>query len=167
MQRDPVIAQRLFGFREDAVVENNRRMRAGGAGLADRGKQRRDEHTLRIADVLVIGCAQALAMIPGTSRSGITMTAALALGLTRTGAARFSFLLSIPTILASSVLISRDLLGAQDAVDWTGLALGVTLSGVAAYLAILYFLRFIERIGMWPFVIYRLLLGASIFMLVY
>ena len=132
-----------------------------------RAKRNRGIDELTLRDAVLIGGSQVLALIPGTSRSGITMTTGLWLGLTREAASRFSFLLSIPTILASSVLISRDLLGAQGAVDWTGLALGVILSGIAAYLAIFYFLRFIERIGMWPFVIYRLLLGASIFMLVY
>ena len=132
-----------------------------------RAKRNRGIDELTLRDAVLIGGSQVLALIPGTSRSGITMTTGLWLGLTREAASRFSFLLSIPTILASSVLISRDLLDSQDAVDWTGLALGVILSGIAAYLAIVYFLRFIERIGMWPFVIYRLLLGASIFMLVY
>ena len=89
------------------------------------------------------------------------------LGLTREAAARFSFLLAIPTILASATLVTRDLVASNAPVDWSSLGLGVVLSGIAAYLAIFYFLRFIERIGMWPFVIYRLILGASIYALVY
>ena len=113
------------------------------------------------------GAFQALALIPGTSRSGITMTAGLWLGLNRAAASRFSFLLSIPTILASGALVTRDLLQNQVLVDWYALGLGVVLSGATAYLAISLFLRFIERIGMWPFVIYRFLLGGTILILVY
>jgi undecaprenyl-diphosphatase len=132
-----------------------------------RARRRRRLEELGLVDAAVIGLAQMLALIPGTSRSGITMTAGLALGFDRASAARFSFLLSMPTILASSVLITSDLLQQTGPVDWSGLAMAVALSAGAAYSAIHLFLRFIERIGMWPFVAYRLLLGAAILMLVY
>lgn len=132
-----------------------------------RARRERDIGQIGIRDALVIGAFQVLALVPGTSRSGITMTAGLWLGLNRAAASRFSFLLSIPTILASSLLVTRDLVQEDVAVDWSALGLGVLLSGITAYLAIFFFLRFIERIGMWPFVIYRLLLGAAIIMLVY
>jgi undecaprenyl-diphosphatase len=127
------------------------------------GKQQRDEYTIRWQDALIIGLFQAVAIIPGTSRSGITMTAGLFLGLTRKAASRFSFLLSIPTILMSGGLVTLDLLQSENSVDWNALILGVVLSFITAYLCIHYFLAFIERIGMTPFVIYRLLLGAVIF----
>ena len=107
-----------------------------------------------------------MALIPGTSRSGITMTAGLMLGLTRAAASRFSFLLSIPTILMSGGLVALDLIQAAQPVAWGELATGVLLSFAAAYTCIHFFLRFIERIGMLPFVIYRLLLGAVIFGLI-
>jgi len=131
-------------------------------------RSRRDKplQNLGIRDALIIGCAQAAALIPGTSRSGITMTAALMLGYTREAAAHFSFLLAIPTILASSLMVTKDLLETNATVDWASLGLGVLLSGVAAYLVIRLFLQFIERIGMWPFVVYRLLLGVTILMLI-
>jgi undecaprenyl-diphosphatase len=132
-----------------------------------RARRTRALERLTLTDALIIGASQILALIPGTSRSGITMTAGLWLGLSRQAAARFSFLLSIPAILASSALITKDLLEAGAPVDWSGLGLGVLLSGVAAYTTIHLFLRFIERIGMWPFVIYRLLLGTMIFIAVY
>lgn len=132
-----------------------------------RARRHRDLDSLSLRDALIIGGSQILALVPGTSRSGITMTAGLWLGLTRAAASRFSFLLSIPTILASGTLVTRDLLAENAPVDWAALGLGVVLSGIAAYLAIALFLRFIERIGMWPFVIYRLLLGGIIFILVY
>ncbi len=132
-------------------------------------KSLRNRHLndLGVRDALIIGCFQAVALIPGTSRSGITMTAALMLGYTREAAAHFSFLLAIPTILASSLMVTKDLLETDASVDWASLGLGVLLSGVAAYLVIRLFLQFIERIGMWPFVIYRLLLGVTILLLIW
>lgn len=137
-------------------------------GWADlRARRRRDIDGLSIGDALLIGASQILALIPGTSRSGITMTAALLLGFTREAAARFSFLLAIPTILASSAVITLDLLESGSTVDWAALGLGVVLSGIAAYLVIFLFLRLIERIGMWPFVVYRLVLGGLILFIVY
>lgn len=109
---------------------------------------------------MIIGIAQVVALIPGTSRSGITMTAGLMLGLDRESTARFSFLLSIPVILGAGTLAVRDLLEAQSAVDWSALLYGAGFSFVSAYLCIFLFLSWISRIGMLPFVIYRLLLGA-------
>jgi undecaprenyl-diphosphatase len=134
---------------------------------ADRtATRRRDEHSLSWRDVWIIGAFQAVALIPGTSRSGITMTAGLMLGLTRAAASRFSFLLSIPTILMSGGLVTLDLIQQGNPVAWSELLTGIVLSFVAAYACIHFFLRFIERIGMLPFVIYRLLLGTVIFVLI-
>lgn len=113
-------------------------------------------------DVLVIGIAQALALIPGTSRSGITMTAGLMLGFCRESASRFSFLLSIPVILLAVMLKSLDLLEPGAQVDWNALLWGTLLSALAAYTCIHFFLAFINRIGMLPFVVYRLLLGGAL-----
>jgi undecaprenyl-diphosphatase len=126
-------------------------------------RQRRDESSLRISDVLVIGFAQVLALIPGTSRSGITMTAGLALGLTRTAAARFSFLLSVPTILMAGAYETFRLVQQPGPVAWELLLLGTAVAAISAWLCIHFFLQLIERIGMLPFVIYRLLLGAFLF----
>jgi undecaprenyl-diphosphatase len=127
------------------------------------GKRQRNEHTLTWRDVLLIGLAQALALIPGTSRSGITITAGLLLGLTREGAARFSFLLSIPVIVLAGGLESLKLLEQVEAIDWQALAIGTLVSGLCAYACIHYFLKFLQRMGMIPFVIYRLLLGSLLF----
>lgn len=130
-------------------------------GWADwRQHGQRSEYELRWTDVWVIGCAQALALIPGTSRSGITITAALFLGLSREAAARFSFLLSIPVIVLAGSLQTLDLIRGTAPVAWGAMALGVVLSGLSAYLCIHYFLVFIKRIGMQPFVLYRVVLGA-------
>ena len=126
------------------------------------GSQKRELYQLTLAGALVIGFAQALALIPGTSRSGITISAALLLGLTAKDAARFSFLLSIPVISLGGMLKAVELVQSSTAVDWTSLAAGVALSAISAYFCIKYFLAFIERIGMMPFVIYRLLLGGGL-----
>ncbi len=131
-----------------------------------RGNRKRSEYQLKWKDVLVIGCLQALALIPGTSRSGITITAGLMLGLTRQAAARFSFLLAIPVILASSLVSILRMATEAQAIGWGELFLGVMLSAISAGLCIHYFLRLIEKIGMLPFVIYRVLLGILIFALV-
>ncbi len=125
-----------------------------------RSTHQRDEHSLTWKDILVVGCAQALALIPGTSRSGITMTAALFLGLTADGAARFSFLLSIPVIILAGGYETQKLIEATDPVDWNALILGTLISALSAYLCIHYFLKLLARIGLLPFVAYRLVLGA-------
>ncbi|GGK06759.1 undecaprenyl-diphosphate phosphatase [Pseudomonas matsuisoli] len=109
---------------------------------------------------LLIGLAQALALIPGTSRSGITMTAALLLGFNRQDAARFSFLLSIPLILAAGGLKTIDLIATGADAHWSDMLWGIVLSFVSAFLCIKLFLSALDKIGMLPFVIYRLLLGA-------
>ncbi len=116
---------------------------------------------------LLIGFAQAMALIPGTSRSGATITAALALGLSREAAARFSFLMSVPVSLGAAILVVKDLLSSQEAIDYQALILGTALSFVAAYLCIHYFLKIISRMGMTPFVIYRLALGAILCVVIF
>ena len=132
---------------------------------ADRqSRHQRDEYTLNLRDVLVIGLAQAIALVPGTSRSGITITAGLMLGLTRTAAARFSFLLSIPVIVLASLLELYKLASAAAVVasGWLELLTGVICSAVTAYLSIHFFLKLLDRIGFMPFVIYRFLLGMAL-----
>lgn len=114
-------------------------------------------------DALLIGLAQALALIPGTSRSGITMTAGLMLGMTKVDAARFSFLLSIPLILAAGLLKTVDLVQTPSAFDLSAIFYGTLLSFVSAFACIVLFLKWIEKSGFLPFVIYRLLLGAVLF----
>lgn len=124
------------------------------------GKRSRPISSLNWRDALAIGVAQAIALIPGTSRSGITMTAGLALGFTRQAAARFSFLLAIPVTVLAGGLSTFDLIAEPTAhAHWGALALGAALSGLAAYACIAVFLRLIDRIGFMPFVIYRLILG--------
>jgi undecaprenyl-diphosphatase len=132
-------------------------------GLADvvtKNKNVLTEHQVGWKNGMAIGFAQALALIPGTSRSGITMTAGLFAGLTRQGAARFSFLLSIPVILMAGSYKTLKLLQDGISIDWLSIGLGYLLSAVSAYVCIHYFLKMLERIGMTPFVIYRVAQGA-------
>ncbi len=131
------------------------------------GRRRRDEHAINWRDVVVIGCAQALALIPGTSRSGITITAGLLMGLTRKAAARFSFLLSIPIILLAGGYQVVKLVIQPEQTDWVVLIAAVLISGLSAYLCIHFFLKLLDRTGMLPFVIYRLALGLVLLILFY
>jgi len=132
--------------------------------IADRqGKMARTEYQLNLKDALIVGCFQMLALIPGTSRSGITIAGALLLGLTREAAARFSFLLSVPVIFLAGSVKTIDLVRGEDQVLWGDLAGGVLLSALSAYLCIDLFLRFVNKVGMLPFVIYRLILGVGLF----
>ena len=117
---------------------------------------------MNLPRAMVIGFAQMLALIPGTSRSGITMTAALFLGFDRESAARFSFLLSIPVILGAGLLLTLDLVKSTAPVDWQVLMMGALLSGISALLCIHLFLGAINRMGLMPFVIYRLALGVAL-----
>ncbi|MGH8248528.1 MAG: undecaprenyl-diphosphate phosphatase [Gammaproteobacteria bacterium] len=123
------------------------------------GPRQRGQDAIRWQDALLIGLAQCLAIIPGTSRSGITMTAGLLLGFDRTCASRFSFLLSIPAILLAGVYELYFLGPAALADAWRSFAVVALISGTTAWGAIHYFLKFIERTGMTPYVIYRLVLG--------
>lgn len=123
------------------------------------GKRERDEHSMSWKDIIIIGCAQAIALIPGTSRSGITITAGMMLGLTAPAAARFSFLLSIPVILLAGTMETIDYLEVASINDMNDLILGAIISAVSALLCIHLFLKLLERIGMAPFVFYRLVLG--------
>ncbi len=125
-----------------------------------RSRLERDEFTLGWKDFLIIGAAQAMALVPGTSRSGITITAGLLLGLTREAASRYSFLLSIPIIVLSGLGVTKDLIESTAAVDWTALGLGTVIAAVSAFACIHLFLAYINRLGMTPFVIYRLALGV-------
>lgn len=131
------------------------------------GRRQRNLPGLTLRDALIIGVAQALALIPGTSRSGITMTAALFLGFNRESAARFSFLLSIPLIAAAGLLKVIELIELGAAADWASIALGAAMSFISAVICIHLFLAFLERIGLMPYVIYRMVLGAVLLLVLW
>ena len=132
--------------------------------VSDRiGNKQRTLADMNWKTALLIGFAQILALIPGTSRSGVTMTAALFCNLDRAAAARFSFLLAIPIIAASGLLRGIQLLrDGTESVEWLVLLYAIFISAVVAYLCIHYFLQLIERFGFLPFVIYRVLLGIAL-----
>lgn len=133
-------------------------------GYADR--RRGERIAVSWPDALVIGAMQVLALVPGTSRSGITITAALLLGLSRVSAARFSFLLSIPTIAGAGLLAGAGLIRADTpAAAWGDLATAAGVSGIAAYTCISAFIALVERTGMMPYVVYRLVLGFVLIVL--
>ena len=135
-------------------------------GLADRRVSRAgSDKPLGLGMVLIIGLAQALAPIPGVSRSGVTMTAALLLGMDRQSSARFSFLLSIPIIASAGLLKAWELVNESPSVDWLSLGLGAIVSGVAAYLCIGTFLRLLDKLGLMPFVYYRIGLAVLLYFL--
>ncbi len=120
---------------------------------------------IRASDVLIVGCFQALALIPGTSRSGITITAALLVGLSRQMSIKFSFLLAIPVITLATLVKMFDLVNESAEVDWLMLTLGFIVSAVTAYATVVFFIRLVDRIGFLPFVIYRILLGVLLLLL--
>ncbi len=129
---------------------------------ADFRKGSRDTHDITILSALGIGVAQCLALIPGTSRSGITMTMALLSGFSREAAAKISFLISIPAIGGAAFIKLVDLATTEVATGASALHLfiGFMVSGVSAYICIRLFLTTIARLSFLPFVIYRLLLGG-------
>lgn len=135
--------------------------------VADRlGQRRCDLRDVGIGAGLLIGAAQALALVPGTSRSGITITAGLFLGLKRQEAARFSFLLSIPVILLATLYELGKVITEGAAVTFGELAGGALISALVAYFTIGFFMRFVNAIGLLPFAIYRILLAAVILLVV-
>lgn len=109
-----------------------------------------------------IGCAQALALVPGTSRSGITLTAGLLLGMTRAAAARYSFLMSVPVMLLALVHSGWEMRHETAPIAWGDFALGAAVSCLAGIGVIHLFLGVIRRVGVQPFVIYRVLLGVFV-----
>lgn len=114
-----------------------------------------------LTDAITVGIAQAGALIPGVSRSGSTLTAALALGFKRDEAARFSFLVGLPAIALAGFKELWELHKAQlDAHGWSVLAVGLVIASVSAFFAIWGLMRVLERFSAWPFVIYRGVLGV-------
>ncbi len=136
--------------------------------VADRWglKIRRVDH-MTWQSALFIGVFQAIALIPGTSRSGITMTAARLLGFERIAAARFSMLMAIPVIVAAGTLAGLDLVKAGNAQLTQAVFLSAALAFVAAFVAIIAMMGWLKRANFTPFVIYRIVLGAVLLTLVY
>lgn len=131
--------------------------------LADRfGRRERNMTDVGFKEAFIIGCAQALALVPGTSRSGVTITAARILGFERQDAARFSFLLSAPVIFLAAGYKFVEMISGEAVVAWGQLGLGAVVSCIVAYISIEFFMRVVTRIGLAPFAIYRLILAGII-----
>jgi undecaprenyl-diphosphatase len=131
-------------------------------GLAEKwGTRKRDFDKLEIQDGLLVGLGQTIALLPGASRSGSTLTTALFLGLKRETAARFSFLLGIPTLTIATLAQAKDVLGAADMA--LPLIVGVISTFIFSYWSIAWLLKFLQRQSTWVFVWYRLALGVALF----
>ncbi|CAC9495116.1 Undecaprenyl-diphosphatase (EC 3.6.1.27) [uncultured Gammaproteobacteria bacterium] len=167
----------IFGFLFEDFIANDLRsveiityttivfgILLGVAVLLDT-KSPRARELLAWRDVVFIGVMQTLALVPGVSRSGITITAGLLIGLSRKATVQFSFLLSIPVITLSVLLILIDIYQQQQVVNLTLLVVGFVVSSISAYLTIIFFIRALNTMSMMPFVVYRLFLGVFLLML--
>ncbi|MCX2970148.1 undecaprenyl-diphosphate phosphatase [Streptomyces sp. TRM70308] len=149
------------------------RMASRAAQRAEKGGRHRavrppkDLQDLTVRDGVLFGFCQALALIPGMSRSGSTITGGLFLGYNRAAAARYSFLLAIPAVLASGAYELTAIGEEGSHVDWGPTALATLVSGLVGYAVIAWFMRFISHRSFLPFVIYRVLLGSVVLALVW
>ncbi|MEJ2112131.1 MAG: undecaprenyl-diphosphate phosphatase [Acidobacteriota bacterium] len=138
--------------------------------VADRASRRnRTIDSFNLGDSVLIGISQAVALIPGVSRSGITMTTAMLRNSDRTSAARFSFLLSTPVIVGAGILetvrLVRDMQGTAvnaSTVEWPILLVGIVFSSITGFLCIRYFLKYLQTHSFTPFVVYRIVLALVI-----
>jgi undecaprenyl-diphosphatase len=130
------------------------------------GSQRRVMDRLKISDAVIVGVAQTFALIPGSSRSGSTITGGLLAGLNRETAARFSFLLSIPAIAASGLLELPKALKSVE-TGWTPIVIATIVAGISGYFTIAFLLRYLARHTTYVFVAYRIALGALILFLLF
>ncbi len=132
-------------------------------GLAERvGRQRVELQQMKTMDGVLLGFAQAMALIPGVSRSGGTITAGLFLGLTRVAAVRYSFLLAIPAVVAAGIFQIPDVF-AGDGPSALQMVVAALIAFVVGYAAIAWLLRYVERHSVYLFVVYRVVLGALLF----
>ncbi len=132
------------------------------------GVRRRGMNDLRWSDAIIVGIAQCFSLIPGSSRSGTTITGALVNGLTRESAARFSFLLSIPAIAGSGLLEMKQLfkVGGLEGIGTANLIVATIISALVGYLSIAFLLSFLRKNSTLVFIVYRLLIGVAILYLV-
>lgn len=155
-------------FRDPAVIAWTMTIGAVLLYIADRmGGTRREIGAMTVRDAVWVGLAQALALVPGTSRAGITMTMARALGFSRTEAARFSMLMSIPVILGAGALQGAKLVAAGDPLITGDALLAAVLSFGAALVAVAVLMRWLSHATFTPLVVYRLGLGLVLLAIVY
>ncbi|WP_329023120.1 undecaprenyl-diphosphate phosphatase [Streptomyces sp. NBC_01423] len=128
------------------------------------GKQRKTLRELGVKDGLIFGFCQAMALVPGVSRSGATISGGLLMGYTREAAARYSFLLAVPAVLASGVFELKD--AGEGHVSWGPTIFATVIAFAVGYAVIAWFMKFITTKSFMPFVIYRIVLGVLLFILV-
>ena len=152
----------MEGFRTTDLVATNLIIFGLLLGAADRwGKQDKSYEDLTLRDAVLVGLAQAMALVPGTSRSGATMTAARALGYSRFEAARFSFLLAIPAVAGAGLLAAFDLAELSRQMQVDALVTGA-FTFVTALLTMMFLMNFLRKASMLVFVVYRVLLGCAL-----
>ncbi len=150
----------LESFRSTQLVAVNLIVYGILLGIADRfGRREKRYEDMTLKDAILVGLAQALALIPGTSRSGVTMTAARMLGYERVEAARFSFLLAIPAVAGAGTLAVLDLADASARMQWDALIAGA-MTFVAAFATMAFLMRFLRKASMMVFVLYRIAVGV-------
>ena len=156
-------------FAHDIVATNLRTLEVIGISsivwgvvlfIADRRPGKETVREIGLRHAIIVGLAQAIAIIPGTSRSGITITAGLFSGLNRVAAARFSFLLAIVVGILAGGHEAVGMVENASTTPWLAVIIGFVVAFIAAYLTIHYFLKFISHASMAPFVAYRVLLGV-------
>ena len=152
----------LEGFRSTDLVATNLIVFGILLGLADRfGRETKAYEDMSLRDAILVGIAQAMALIPGTSRSGATMTAARALGYSRVESARFSFLLAIPAVAGAGLLAAFDLADATAQMQQDAIVAG-TLTFFTALATMVFLMNFLKKASMMVFVVYRVLMGAAL-----
>ena len=167
----------IFGFLASDLVQLNRAnissiawMNLIFAGLLllayKLNTNNKDLIQLTVLGAVFIGLFQVFALLPGASRSGTAITAALFIGLNLRDASKFSFMLAIPTILGALVFLVLDLMSSEQIINVGSLLVGFITSMIFAFLTIKYFLAFVERLGMYPFVFYRIGLGVILLMII-
>lgn len=135
-------------------------------GVADRvARHRRGTHEMTPRDAMLFGVGQAMALIPGVSRSGATITVGLAMGYTREAAARYSFLLAVPAVLASAALEAADI-GTDTAANWPATGVATVVAGLVGYAVIARLMRWLRSESFAPFVAYRVALGLTVMVMV-
>ncbi len=136
-------------------------------GIADRtGKTDRDLKQLQLKDALLMGGAQAMALIPGVSRSGATLSMGRFLGFEREAATRYAFLLAIPAVIGAGLFELKEIPNGENSYGWGPTAVATVVSFVVGYAAIAWLLRYVSQNSYTPFVLYRVVLGSAVLILV-
>jgi len=155
------------GIRSVTVITATTLIFGGLMGIADwKGPQVKEVKDITLKQALLIGCAQAIALIPGTSRSGITMTTARFMGFKRVDAARFSFLLGIPAMMAAGAMSFIEIFKSPNPGLWQDSLIAVALAFIAGIGAIHFMMKWLQKFGLLPFVVYRILLGIFLLLFV-